>query len=189
MSVNKIYKTRNASEVFSHLVDVENITAKGRELTFSPTEGQRKSLCKALNLLEIEGWDATALLSRTEDGLGVSLRVNLSATVIQSCVITLEPVSTCIEHSFHNLYLPEAQISATYEGDGLEIVIEDDDEDFPEVLKPEGVDVGEATLEQLALVIDPYPRKEGVSLQGERKQGAGVEQERENPFAALRSWR
>lgn len=189
MSVRKINNTRTTSEVFSHLVDAENIAVKGRELTFSPTESQRKSLCKALNLLEIENWDATAYLSRADEGLGVSLRVKLSATVVQSCVITLEPLSTRIEHSFLNLYLPEAQISAEYEADGLEIVVEDGDEDFPEVLKPEGIDVGEATLEQLALVIDPYPRKEGVSLQGARKQGAEVEQERENPFAALRSWR
>ena len=41
------------------------------------------------------------------------------------------------------------------------------------------IDLGEATIEQLALALDPYPRKPGAALPEE------AEPEDESPFAAL----
>lgn len=178
----------------SVVVGLQEITDDEFRLDICLEEDQRRHLCAALDILALENWQATAYLSRTSDGLSVWLRVDLSANVVQSCVVTLEPVRTHIEHSFRNLYSPEAQVSAAQEEDGLEIVISGDDDDVsdpdpdPDVLGGAGVDVGAAISEQLALIIDPYPKMDGASLKFEQERGVTNEREETHPFAALNSW-
>lgn len=189
MDVNRKIVSSSAP-VFSYWVEVENIGEEIVEFAVPLAGDQRQALRAALGLQAIESWTATAKLYRQPDEPGVLLHVKFAADVVQSCVVTLEPVRNRVEHSFTNLYVPEAQVDAAREELATEVVIDIEDSDLPYVLTEAGVDVGEAIAEQLALVIDPYPRKRGARLQpdvGHDFAGDGGSTKKDGPFAALGS--
>lgn len=108
------------------------------------------------------------------------LEAELGATVVQDCVVTLEPVTTRIEERLDRRYVqglrePEA-------GDAE--VPEEDLEALPATL-----DLGAAMVEALALALPPYPRAPGVELGEVAAAEPGIEpltEETRRPFAGLR---
>ena len=94
------------------------------------------------------------LLPSGEEGWRVEGQ--LSAEVVQRCVVTLEPVSQHIEEAVARDYVPEEDYRPASEID-LDPEAEDDPDPFGTVIDP-----GLLALESLALVLDPYPRAPGV---------------------------
>lgn len=92
-------------------------------------------------------------LRRIGDGV-VEAQGSLTATLTQHCVVSLEEFETTLTDSFTIHFVPA----------GTED--EDSEPDVPDQLPFEGtsIDLGEAAVEQLALVLDPYPRKPGAAL-------------------------
>ena len=86
----------------------------------------------------------------------VRMTGRLAAEVVQSCVISLEPVASTIELDFTTLYGPEQP--------GKSVIV-DLDADIAEPFDGEAIDIGEAVAQQLALSLDPYPRAPGARLQ------------------------
>ena len=171
---------------------VDNLDDNGLEFAFDLDVEERQNLCRYLDLQAIENWEAKAWLLPTVDLEGVVLKVTFAANVIQSCVVTLEPVHNRVQHSFTNRYLPNNKFEAIDEEEVAEFVIDVDGEDFPEVMQEDGVDVGEAIAEQFALALDPYPKSPGVCFGVGVDKGRGAEEygiKGDNPFAALKSWK
>ncbi|MCV6584083.1 MAG: DUF177 domain-containing protein [Marinibacterium sp.] len=84
------------------------------------------------------------------------LRATLGATVVQPCVITLDPVTTRIDVPVERLYL------ARYvDPDGEEAEMPEDDRIEP---LPETLDLDALLIEALALNLPQYPRADGASL-------------------------
>ncbi|WP_342748693.1 DUF177 domain-containing protein [Litoreibacter ponti] len=84
------------------------------------------------------------------------LEARLGATVVQPCVVTLEPVTTRIEEPLERNYL------ADYEPP-TEAELEMDGDDISEAL-PATLDLSEVAAEALALALPPFPRAEGAEL-------------------------
>ena len=78
----------------------------------------------------------------------------LRASVVRECVVTLELFDELIDESFRVRFVPAGSES------------DDDDPEADDEIPYEGaaIDLGEATVEQLALTLDPYPRKPGAEL-------------------------
>ena len=94
---------------------------------------------------------------------------HLKAEITQICVVTLDPFPARVDERFEVRFVPEDQIGDT-----------DPDEEIDEIPYQDfEIDLGEATAEQLALSLDPYPRKPGAVLPPE------VSEELDHPFAAL----
>ena len=94
---------------FHRAVRVDRMGAAGadpelRRITASAAE--RRALAERFGLLALDELAAQARLWR--QGSRVHLRVNFTAAVVQSCVVTLEPVSEHIAHTFERAYLPPA---------------------------------------------------------------------------------
>ncbi len=85
------------------------------------------------------------------------LTAKLGATVVQPCVVTLEPVTTRIDEPVARLYLSHFE-----EPDGAEIEMPEDDSIEP---LPEQIDLMTVLIEALALNIPVYPRAEGANPQ------------------------
>ena len=84
----------------------------------------------------------------------VAAEGTLRARVSQTCVVSLEPFEADLAEDFTLRFVPAGQ-----ESDELDL--ESDDE----VTYVGGVlELGEAAAEQLALVLDPFPRKPGAAL-------------------------
>jgi uncharacterized metal-binding protein YceD (DUF177 family) len=128
---------------------------------------------------EQAGLDALPRLQASFDvaphGRG-GLRVvgHVSATVGQTCVITLEPIENEIDEAIDLVFAP---------GDASPIIGAEVDlsaADASEALIGGGVDLGEIATEFLILGLDPYPRKPDAIFQSPT---AG--EDSANPFAAL----
>jgi hypothetical protein len=110
-------------------------------------------------------------LTRTQDGRPgeVVARGALRAELVRECVVTLDEFATRAVEHFQIRFVPA----------GLER--EDDDFESDDEIPYAGIaiDLGEAAVEQLALALDPYPRKPGAVLPPEASEPD------EGPFALL----
>jgi uncharacterized metal-binding protein YceD (DUF177 family) len=94
---------------------------------------------------------------------------HLTARVQRECVVSLDLFIETIDERFEVVFVPEGEES------------EDEDPDSVDEIPYSGgaLDLGEAAVEQLALALDPYPRKPGAELP------ADLAGEASGPFAAL----
>ena len=108
------------------------------------------------------------------------LKGRLGATVIQPCVVTLEPVTTRIDEDIFRQYIADWQ-------DPEEAEAEMPEDDSSEALGTE-IDALASIIEALSLAIPAYPRKEGAELGALVHAEPGVEplnEETVKPFAGL----
>jgi uncharacterized metal-binding protein YceD (DUF177 family) len=102
----------------------------------------------------------------------------MSADVVQSCVVTLEPVRTHIAKSFARTlhYSPRAHEKAG------PITLAPGEEEAPEEISSTRFDLAGPLLEEFVLAIEPYPRVPGVAFEPPKAGEAPAE----NPFAVLK---
>ncbi|MCY4334322.1 MAG: DUF177 domain-containing protein [Litoreibacter sp.] len=109
-----------------------------------------------------------------------TLTGHLGATVVQPCVITLEPVTTRIEEPVLRHYIADWH-------EPTEAEIEMPEDDSSEQLGAE-IDTMAAITEALSLAIPAYPREDGAALGALVHAEPGVEPLNEDtvkPFAGL----
>lgn len=82
----------------------------------------------------------------------------LGATVVQPCIVSLEPVTTRIDEQVDRLYLA----NAPDDPDGEEIEIPEDDTIEP---LPATIDFADLMAEALALALPQYPKVEGAEVE------------------------
>ncbi len=119
---------------------------------------------------------------------GVRLSGHIRATVVQECVVTLDPVPAEIDEPFDRGFLPFADL---YDDDkpGAEYEITEDRDlgDVPEPLT-DPLDIGEIVAEELGVALDPYPRSEEAQETVYSAQPEGIAPLTEadvKPFAGL----
>jgi uncharacterized metal-binding protein YceD (DUF177 family) len=103
----------------------------------------------------------------------------LAARVTQECVVTTDPFEAEVQEAFRVRFVPEDQFVEPDEEDLLDL---ESDDELP--YAGTQIDLGEAAVEQLALALDPYPRKPGAALD-EGDLPADPDDEPTSPFAAL----
>lgn len=108
----------------------------------------------------------------------------LGATVVQPCVVTLDPVTSRIDVDVRRLY-----VAALPEIEEEEVEMPEDD-----TVEPLGsvIDPGAVMAEALALALPLYPRKDGVDLNEAVFSEPGVQpmtDEDARPFAGLANLR
>jgi len=107
---------------------------------------------------------------------GLHVIGSVSATVGQTCVVTLEPLANEVEERIDLLFEPP-HLDQSAETDAQQHGVKWDE---PEPLVGGVVDLGALAIEFLMLGLDPYPRKPGAVF--EPPQDAKRDQ---GPFAAL----
>ena len=130
--------------------------AGGVKRTLEPDAAARARIVKALDLASLDTFTAEMELAPSAAGWRLSGRVR--ASLAQTCGITLEPLPLEINAPF-SLTLAEA----VEEEDADEIVITLDDES-PDLIENGQIDLGQYAVEQLALQLDPFPRKPGAEF-------------------------
>ncbi len=78
----------------------------------------------------------------------------LRARVDQDCVVTLDPFTQSIEERFAVQFVPAEREDPNPDPDAVDQI----------PYEGASIDLGEALVEQLALALDPYPRKPGAAL-------------------------
>jgi uncharacterized metal-binding protein YceD (DUF177 family) len=169
---------------FSIELDVDGVPPAGTELRFEANEKERAALAKRFDLVELNSLRGTAKIKPWRR-VGLALEAHFTAELVQSCVVTLEPVPEKLDETFTLHFLPEAMIAPATPGSEREIVVDVDGEEPPEALENGRIDVGEAVAEQLSLAMDPYPKKPGVAFEPPVDAPDDAAERPANPFAAL----
>lgn len=126
--------------------------------------------------------------SLTGKGKELVIKLNLTGTVTQTCVVTLEPIRTAVDESFLRRYREGEFIDQTE----IDIDVADGDiATFNEDLEPwirtaeERPSLLDFAVEQLGLILDAFPRKEGAEVSETLLIDPLDRPEKMSPFAAL----
>lgn len=162
---------------FSRRYPLDSIGSTPRTVTIEANADELAAVAARFDLVTLDKLTATATL--TASALGIEVSGLLTARIVQSCVVTAEPVMAQIEEPF-TLRFVEPELMAS---DAEELELSDADCDLIEVDKG-AADLGEAVAQTLGLALDPFPRCETErAREEERKWVAGEEA---GPFAALK---
>lgn len=107
----------------------------------------------------------------------------LGATVVQPCIVTLEPVTTRIDTPVERVFVPAARMEEPEPGSEIEMP----EDDSVEPLGDE-IDLDSVMIEALSLAMPTYPRQEGIETVEARYAEDGVTpmtDEDTKPFAGL----
>ena len=148
-----------------------NEIGTGLKRTLTPDAAMRARIARALDLASLDAFEAELLLepnpdhgasasaSASKGGGGWRLSGRVKASAVQTCGISLEPLPVEIDQRF-SVDLVE-QAPAVPEDEEIEIGVDDD---FPDVIEDGRIDLGQYAVEQLALTLDPFPRKPGAEF-------------------------
>ncbi len=151
-------------------VALDRVGPRGLTLDIEAKPEELPAIAARLRVLALAGLRCAFKLRRvgasTVEAEGV-----LRAQVTETCVVSLDPFDHDVQEAFTVHFVPSGA--------------EDDDPD-PEAVDQipyagGAADLGEAAVEQLALALDPFPRKPGAVLPEEATAEAS------SPFAALRA--
>lgn len=153
---------------FSRPLALGRVGPEGRREVVEADAAEREALARRFGIPSIGRFRAELLLRPEPDG-SVRAEGRLEAEVVQSCVVTLEPVPQRVEEAVTLRFLPPGREP----DEGPEEV------DEVETGQDGTADLGEALAEQLALALDPYPRAPGAALPEAATDAPA------HPFAAL----
>lgn len=161
---------------------IDEISSAGIVSHLEADKEQREKIARALDLLELEDFRFDYQLRRTSRGR-FTLKGQLHAKAMQTCVITLEPVPAIIEEAIEIALWPAEDVErleAEAEPEAVSVPL-----DGPEPICGDSIDVGQLAYEHFAAALDPYPKKSDAKFDW-RKQAAKEDDDAQNkPFAAL----
>jgi uncharacterized metal-binding protein YceD (DUF177 family) len=155
---------------------IGDVSEAGRHFDLVADAQARAAVATLVGLAALPRLEASFDVSRRGRG-GLHVVGRVSATVGQTCVVTLEPVENEVDEAIDVAFVPaEATSLEDYSSEEVEVTLED----APEPLVGNAVDLGAIATEFLILGLDPYPRKPDVVFE---TPPAGDEPA--HPFAAL----
>ncbi len=143
-------------------VNVARLPQKGMPVVIDADARQREGLAKEHGIASVESLRADLLVEKWKRN-GIRVSGQVTARIIQECVVTLDPIDNTIEEPIDALFLPDdSRIGREGFDIGGEIMLDPDGPDSPETFSGDTVDVGALAEQFFGLAIDPYPRKSGT---------------------------
>jgi hypothetical protein len=160
-----------------HFFDLGDLSQAGSRINICANSDELARLARWAGVDAVRGFGAQVelrRLSRTQ----FAFEAELEADIVQSCVVTLDPVATHVaKHIARELHFsPHPRVESG------ELTLSAGDEDVPEEIASLNYDLAAPLLEELLLAVDPYPRKEGVAFEAP----AQPTEPPESPFAVLK---
>lgn len=170
--------TQGSETDISLALGVSRLPPGGMTLRFEANEGQRRSIADRFDLVEVERFVADLVAARWQ-GEGVGVEGVLRAQVVQTDVVTLDPMRQMLEEEVRLFFVPEhSRLARPTADDG--VVDLDPGDDVSETFRGDRLDLGEALVQLFGLALDPYPRGTEIVFDEVR------EGEKEpSPFAVL----
>lgn len=165
----------------AHILHLARLPAdEEHPFRLEPDAGTRQQIIQQLGLLGLRKlrFEGRMIPAGKRDW---RLEATLGATVVQPCVVTLEPVSTRLDEPVTRTYL--AHMPELPEGEEVEMPDDDSAEPLPELL-----DLNTVMTEALALALPLYPRATDAHIEEAVFTEPGTEpmtDEDTKPFAGL----
>ena len=159
--------------------ELGRLSQAGDEVTIAPAPDELVRIAHWAGVDAVEFFEAKIGL-RKMSPTRFAFDAELAADIVQSCVVTLDPVRSRIERHFtRDLFLSPA---AQHGGRTVDIDVAALDEDGREEIASLRYDLAIPVLEEFALSIDPYPRAAGVAFEPPPDETDSPK----HPFAALK---
>ena len=147
------------------LFDLGNLPEKGAELVLKPRPAELVQIAAWLEIESLERLEASVKLSHGSSGR-YFYRAHFDADVVQTCVVTLEPVHSHISEDFDRSFMLAAPLAKhgrrSGKGTASEVVLlPDAEDDTPETLDSPVLDLAAPLLEELSSFARPLSTQTG----------------------------
>ena len=149
----------------------------GVQRRLTPDADAMKRIARALDLQALKDFAVDINLVPTVSGWRLDGRV--TAEAVQTCGLTLEPLPVHVDRKF-SVQMVEASEREDDEDGEIDLELDDDS---PDQIEGGSLDLGQYAVEQLALSLDPFPRKPGAVFEQPPEPGEI------SPFAVLKTLR
>lgn len=165
------------ADIFSRKLRIGKISATPLARSINADPAECAALAALFGLPRIEMLAGDFVLTATKHG-AIDAQLSMHAKVTQFCVVTLEPFDAELVEDAALRFIPESEFD-----DSPFTEFGPEDAEGPDEIPyaNESIDLGAALAEQLALALDPYPRKPGAELPEDAVDGHS------SPFASLMS--
>ncbi|AUH32194.1 YceD family protein [Paracoccus tegillarcae] len=164
-----------SAPAFTHRLRVAHLNPRAANpVLLEPDAQARKAIAAELGLLRLPALRLEGRITAQGNDAWL-LSGNLTARVVQPCVVTLAPVESSIDDEVRRIFSPHAAAPVEEE-----VEMPDDEME----LLGQFIDAGAVMIEALALALPLYPRAEGAELP-EQDDTPDEEDERQKPFAGL----
>jgi uncharacterized metal-binding protein YceD (DUF177 family) len=161
---------------FSHVVRVDRVPSRGAHVRIEANESERRAVAEALGIASVSVLSAELDVNPLAGG-NVAVKGALSASVVQTDVVTIEPVAQDVAEEIDVTLAPGDESHRRIRRQPEPEPAEDRD-----VFHNGEIDLGAIAVEHLALGLDPYPRAPGVEFSGHVEDDSAATP---SPFAAL----
>ena len=166
---------------FSRVLRVSDIPSSGRDIEATADAEEREVIAELIGAQQVErfGYQLRVAPAGRE---AFSVTGAVSAKIVQTCVITLEPLPFDIEQEIDVRFMVNRR-SAQREDEPI-------DPHAPEIeeLVDDAMDLGQLACEHLVIAIDPYPKQAGQHFKWEGDDDVS-EAAAEGPFAELKRFK
>lgn len=162
---------------WTHPIRLADLARGPIRVKLEADDATRQALAKTLDLVSLKAFACDLTIKPWLDGAEIDGR--LYAVVEQTCGVTLDDFDQTIDTRFDVRVVPAGSPNAPTESEGGEIELDPEAPDPPDVLESDMIDAAAYAQEELALNIDPFPRKPGATFE------YTPETREESPFAAL----
>ena len=170
---------------FSRVIDVAQAEDKPLRMTISASEAECAELAGLNDIPAIANLVASfEVMAAGRDRFQVTGEVK--ARVTQVCVVSLEPFQHDVVQPVEVTFASPGEVERAEAAYARRHEEDPDAENIPEPPDPiinGQIDLGDLACEELALALDPYPRKEGVEFVPETTEADDIAEV--SPFAAL----
>ena len=146
---------KGSATEFSFVVRPADIGTEPARYSLEASPEERAALAARFDLVDIESLNAELRVEWLRGRQFLRLSGRIRAVVVQRCVVTLQPVRKEIDEPFEILFTAER-----WPGDEGTVELDD-----VEPLAGETLDIAEVAAEEMALMLDPYPRAPDANLE------------------------
>lgn len=169
------------SPPLTRFYDLDRMRPTGDEVAVTATADELARLAAWTGVDRVLSLVATIALKRLAP-VRYRYEAALEADVVQSCVVTLDPVTSHIARRISRELHLLADTPGRGEGGGGMVTLTEDEDEVPEEIVSAHFDLAGPLREELSLAIDPYPRAPGVAFEPP----SDSERPDDSPFAVLK---
>lgn len=167
----------------SHVYNLARLGQSGDTVSFAATPEERAAIARWSGVGAVEAFSARADLRKLSPSR-FALDFTLTADVVQSCVLTLEPVPAHIERRFaREMHFAGPIRRGEAPPLASEAIVAPEEDEPPEEITSLHYDLAGPVLEEYILSLEPYPRAKGAEFGLETP----PDDRPESPFAALKN--
>lgn len=163
---------------FSRPLEVGKAASTPFAISIMADAAESAALARRFDIPAVESLSAELVLAWDAERRCLALAGRVKAKVVQTCVVSLEPIRAEVDVPLQRFYTADVPVETAEE-----LEFDPEAEDPPDLIVGGVIDAGEAVAEQLALSLDPYPRRPEATLPAEYDAST---ENRESPFAVLR---